>query len=100
MDAGLQRAAELKLDIFFMAEVHLDKNRDGILQVKRHAGYESVSSLMEGTKVVAYVVSELMGSIAVLWEDNNMAVVKVGDLRVGGVYWQPEWRSEIGRAHV
>ena len=94
MDVGLQRAAELDIDIFFMAEVHLDKDRDGILQVKRHAGYERVSTLTEGTKVVAYGASELMGSIAVLWEDNNIVVVKVGDLRVGGVYWQPEWKSE------
>ena len=22
-----------------------------------------------------------------------MVVLKVGDLRVGGVYWQPEWRT-------
>ena len=37
--------------------------------------------------------SELMGSVNLL-EDNNMIVVKVGDVRVGGVSWQPEWRSE------
>ena len=66
MDVGLQRAAELEFDVFFMAEVHLDKDRDGILQAKRHAGYEHVSSLMEGTKVVAYVASEIIGSVAVL----------------------------------
>ena len=34
-----------------------------------------------------------MGSVNLL-EDNNMIVVKVGDVRVGGVYWPPEWRSE------
>ena len=66
MDVGLQEAAELDIDIFFMAEVHLDKDRDGILQAKRHAGYERVSTLTEGTKVVASGASELMGSIAVL----------------------------------
>ena len=94
MDVGLQRAAELNLDIFFLAEVHLDKDRDGILQAKRHAGYERVSSLIEGIKVVAYVARELMGSMVVLWENNNIVVVKVGDLQVGGVYWQPAWRTE------
>ena len=88
MDAGLQRAAELNLDVFFLAEVHLDKDRDGTLQAKRHAWYERVSSLTEGTKLVAYVASEAMGSMAVLWKDNNMVVVKVGDVQVGGVYWQ------------
>ena len=62
--------------------------------MKRHAGHECVSSLVEGTKVVGYVASELMGSTEVLWEENNMVVVKVGDVRVGGVYWQPEWRTE------
>ena len=87
MDVGLQRTAELKLDVFFMAEVHLYKNRDGNLQAKRHAGYERVSNLTEGTKVAAYVASEVMGSMAVLQESDNMVVVKVGDLRVGGVYW-------------
>ena len=59
---GLQRAAEVKFDIFFMAEVHLDKDRNGEFQVKRNAVYERVSSLEKGTKVVAYVASELMGS--------------------------------------
>ena len=94
MDVGLQRAAELNFDIFFMAEVHLDKDRDRNLQAKRHAGYECVLTLTEGTKVVAYISSELMGSMAVLWENNNILVVKVGGLQVGGVYWQPEWRTE------
>ena len=64
MDVGLQRAAELEFNVFFLAEVHLDKDKEGNLQVKRHAGYERVSSLMEGTKIVAYVASELMGSMA------------------------------------
>ena len=31
IDVGLQRAAELNLDIFFLAEVHLDRDRDGNL---------------------------------------------------------------------
>ena len=44
--------------------------------------------------MVTYVASKLMGSTEVLLEDNNMIVVKVGDVRVGGVYWQPEWRAE------
>ena len=51
-------------------------------------------SLIEGTKVVVYIASELMRSTIVLWENNNMVVVKVRDLRVGEVYWQPEWRLE------
>ena len=94
MDARLQRAAELNLDVFFMAEVRLDKDRDRILQVKRYAGYEYVSSLTERMKVVGYVARELIGSMAILWEDNNMLVIKVGGVQIGGVYWQPEWRTE------
>ena len=93
MDAGLQRAAELDLDIFFLAEVHLDKDKERNLQAKKHAGYECVTSLTEGTKVVGYVASELIGSMEVLWEDSNTIVMKVGGIRVGGVYWQPEWRT-------
>ena len=31
MDAELQRAAELNFDVFLMAEMHLDKDRDGSL---------------------------------------------------------------------
>ena len=31
MDVGLQRAAELKIDVFFLAEVHLDKDKEGNL---------------------------------------------------------------------
>ena len=72
--------------------MHLDYDRNGGLQVKRHAGYERVLGLGEGTKMMAYVESKLMGSTEVLLEDNNMVVVRVGDVRVGGVYWQPEWR--------
>ena len=74
IDVRLQRAAELEFDVFFLAEVHLDKDKEGNLQVKRYARYERILSLIEGTKIVAYVASELMGSIAVLWEDNNMVV--------------------------
>ena len=94
MDAGLQQAADLDLDIFFLAEVHLDGKIDRTLQVKKHTGYSCVSSLAEGTKVVGYVGDELIGSMEILWEENNMVVIRVGDVRVGGVYWQPEWRTE------
>ena len=94
MDVGLQWAAELDLDIFFLAEVHLDRDRDGNLQVKRHARYQCISSLTEGTKVVGYAEIDIVGSMEILWEENNMVVIKVGDVRVGGVYWQPEWRTE------
>ena len=44
--------------------------------------------------MVGYVARELMGSMEILWEDNNMVVVKVGGVQVGGVYWQPEWKIE------
>ena len=44
--------------------------------------------------MVAYVASKLMGSTEVLLEDTNIVVMKVGDVRVGGVYCQPEWRVE------
>ena len=64
------------------------------MQVKRHAGYECISSLTEGTKVVGYITRELVGSMEVLWEENNVLVLKVGGVRIGGVYWQPEWRTE------
>src|SRR5258706_6877086 len=82
MDVGLQRAAELGLDIFFLGEIHIDKDRNNNLQVKKHAGYECVSSIKEGTKVAAYVASELMGAVEVLAEEDNWVVVKVGDIRV------------------
>ena len=99
MDVGLQRAAEFNFDICFLAEVHLDRDRNGTLQVKRHAGYECVSSLTEGTKVVGYVASELMGSMEVLWEENNMMLVKVGGVRVGGVLAaRVEIRGDQGKA--
>ena len=65
--------------------MHLDKVRTCGLQVKRHAGYERVLGLEEGTMMVAYVASKLMRSTEVLLEDNNMIVVKVGDVLVGGV---------------
>ena len=71
----------------------MDKDRNGGLKVKPHAGYERVLGLGEGTKMAAYVASKLMVSTEALLED-NMVVVKVGDVRVGGVYWQPEWRAE------
>ena len=70
-----------------MAEIHLDRDKDGNLQVKRHAGYQCISSLTEGTKIVGYVGTDIAGSIEVLWEENNMVVIKVGDVWVGGVYW-------------
>ena len=37
MDMVLHRAAELNFEFFFMGKVHLDKDRNGGLQVKRHA---------------------------------------------------------------
>ena len=40
MDIRLQRAVELNFDSFLLGEVHLDKDRNSELQVKRHAGYE------------------------------------------------------------
>ena len=35
MDVGLQRAADLKFDIFFIGEVHLDRDGSGVIQVKK-----------------------------------------------------------------
>ena len=50
--------------------MHLGKDRNGRLQVKRHAGYERVLGLGEGTMMVAYVASKLMG----LLEDGAIVV--------------------------
>ena len=58
-------------DNFFHGKMHLDNGRNGGLQVKRHAGHERVLGLGEGTKMVAYVASKLMGSTEVLLEDNS-----------------------------
>ena len=44
--------------------------------------------------MVGYITSKLVGSMEVQWEENNMLVLKVGGVRIGGVYWQPEWRIE------
>ena len=41
MDIKLQRAAELNLDIFFLGEAHLDKDRNGELQVKGTVKHQS-----------------------------------------------------------
>ena len=45
-----------------------------------------MSSLAEGNKVVGYMGDDLMGSIEILWEENNIVVIRVGDVPVGGVY--------------
>ena len=50
------------------------------LHVKRHARYEYITGARKGMKVVAYVASELVVSTEVLMEEDNMVVVKVGDL--------------------
>ena len=56
---------------------------------------ERVLGLGECTKMVAYVVSKLMGSTKVLLEDNNMVPSSEGGRRPGWrVYWQPEWAAE------
>lgn len=86
MDVGLQWAAELELDVFSMGEVFLDRDRNGVIQVKKHTGYECISELKKETKVVVYVASDLIGSVEVLIVDKNMVVIKVGDTQVGGVY--------------
>ena len=94
MDVGLQTVAESGFDIFFMGEVHVDRSGGGF-HLKRYAGYECVTTVKEDMKVAGRICGiGTEGFYKGSDGGQQFGGVESGDVRVGGVYWQPKRRTE------
>ena len=77
-------------DIIFLAEPWVEKKAGGWATMVQ-AGFDMVSTLMQDTKLVAYVNIKHRQEMEMKEEDPNWCIVRAGGQTAAGIYMSKEW---------